>query len=143
MFKYLRMRSLYEFIKVISRLKNFNKINRLMHLTKVTISGNCYRVLKLNFNILNFIFLLIKLTVDLLKLFIDLFKAFIHFLLHLIKVFIYLLLYFFKMFIYFLFHLFKAFIYLFLHFVKPRCNKLILTKKFLPHFFIVGIKCLV
>lgn len=84
-FKYLRMRNLHEFIKIISKLKNFNEINKLMHLTKMFISDDYCSVFKLSFNISNLALLLIKAMINILKSFIYLFKSFIHLLLYFTK----------------------------------------------------------
>lgn len=58
------MRSPRELVGISSRLKNFNKINRLMHSTKAAISCDCCSVLKLDFNIRNLIILFVEATVD-------------------------------------------------------------------------------
>ena len=110
-----------------------------MYLIKATVPNNYYSVLKLNFNILILVLLLIKATINLLKLFIHLlfylYKSSIYFLFHLCKLFIYLLLYFYKSFIY----LFKLFVY----FIKLRSNKLILVEKFLLYSLIINVKYLI
>ena len=117
-FGYLRMGGPHKIVEFISKLEDFDEIDRLMHSTEAAVSGDCCSILKLDFNIPNLVLLLVKATVDRLKPFLHLFKPSIHLLLDLLE----------------------AFIHLLLHFAKLRCNKPTLTKKFFSHSLVVGIQ---
>lgn len=111
MFGHFRMRGPHKRVGVTARLADSDEIDRLMHSNETTVSGDCYSVFKVNFNIPNLALYLIKAKVDFPEPFIHLF-----------------------------FYLFKSSIRLFLHFAELRRNKLTSTEKLLLQSLVVGVK---
>ena len=122
------MRNLYELI-IITKLKNFDQINRLIYSTETAVSDNYCGVFDLNFNISNLVFNIPDLALLYIKTTVDFFELYFYF-----------FLYFFELFVYFFFYFFESSVYFLLYLAELKGNKYTLTQKLFSYSLIIRIE---